>query len=156
MNRAGTGVGRGGGFVLVAVAAVVATAAVTATTAARGEEPAPLKVVVHVNFADEARQGRGLGNVENILKAAVAAKVPAEVVVVCHSDGITLLERAKSKHAARVDALKGRGVRFAACENTMRDRSIGRDDLLPGVGTVPSGAFEVVVRQRDGYTYFKP
>ena len=33
----------------------------------------------------------------------------------------------------------------------------GKDDLLAGVGTVPSGAVEVIRKQqRDGYAYFKP
>ena len=44
-----------------------------------------------------------------------------------------------------------------ACENTMRQKSIRKEDLLPNVGTVPSGAVEVVRKQqRDGYAYFKP
>ena len=112
----------------------------------------PLRVVVHVNFADVKRQGNGLKNVENILKASGAA----EVEVVCHSEGITLLEKSKTACAGEIEALLKKGVRFAACENTMRLRSIRREDLLPGATTVPSGAFEVVRRQQDGYSYFKP
>jgi uncharacterized protein len=38
----------------------------------------------------------------------------------------------------------------------MRLRSIRPADLLPGVGTVPSGAYTVVRRQQEGYSYFKP
>ena len=50
----------------------------------------------------------------------------------------------------------GQGVRFVACQNTMRQRTLGQADLLPGVGTVPSGAYEIVRRQQEGYSYFKP
>ena len=53
-------------------------------------------------------------------------------------------------------ALADQGVRFVACQNTMRERSLQAGDLLPGVGTVPSGAYEVVRRQQVGYAYFKP
>jgi len=116
----------------------------------------PLRVVVHVNFGDAGRQGHGLKNVENILKAADVAGTACEVEVVCHSDGIVLLEKAKTTHAAPVELLQKKGVRFAACENTMRQRSIRPEDLLPTVTTVPSGAFEVVRRQQDGFSYFKP
>lgn len=116
----------------------------------------PLKVVVHVNFVDARRQGNGLKNVENILKAAEAVGTACEVEVVCHSDGIALLEKSRTEHAAPVESLQKKGVRFAACENTMRQRSIRPEDLLPTVSTVPSGAFEVVRRQQDGYSYFKP
>jgi intracellular sulfur oxidation DsrE/DsrF family protein len=145
------------------VRAVVAAGLVALCVAgvARGELPrddagTPLRVVVHVNFADPAQQGRGLENVENVLKAAAAAGLRAEVEVVCHAEGIGLVVRSKTAHAGPVEALRKQGVRFVACENTMRKRSLRKEDLLPGVTTVPSGAFEVVVKQRDGYSYFKP
>ena len=79
----------------------------TATLRARGSgsngPEKPLRVIVHVNFADVGRQGNGLKNVENILKAADVAGTACEVEVVCHSDGIVLLERAKTAHAVPVE-----------------------------------------------------
>jgi uncharacterized protein len=111
-----------------------------------------LKVVVHVNFAEADRQGAGLKNITNILKEAPEATV----VVVCHGLGIGLVVEASTGHAEQVEALIDQGVRFVACENTMRDKSIGKEELLPGVGTVPAGAVEIIRRQRDGYAYFKP
>ena len=67
------------------------------------------------------------------------------------------MERARTDHAEAVAALIEKGVKFVACENTMRQKSIRKEDLLPGVGTVPSGAVEVVRKQqRDGFAYFKP
>ncbi|WP_165253362.1 DsrE family protein [Paludisphaera soli] len=121
---------------------------------ARGEEPGgPLKVVVHVNAPEAGVQGAGLKNVTNILKAAPDARV----VVVCHGAGIGLVEKARSDHAEAVASLVKQGVEFAACENTMRQKSIREEDLLPGVATVPSGALEVIRKQQlEGYAYFKP
>jgi intracellular sulfur oxidation DsrE/DsrF family protein len=142
----------------MAGAIVAGLLAVAWNAPARSDEAGTrtVRVVVHVNFADAARQGHGLKNVENMMKAAGEAGVPIEVEVVCHADGITLVEKARTAHASAVAALVKKGVRFAACENTMRQRSIRRDDLLPGLTTVPSGAFEVVRRQHEGYSYFKP
>lgn len=112
-----------------------------------------LNVVVHVNFPESGRQGHGLKNVANILKAAPDTRV----VVVCHGGGIGLVEKSRTEHAEAVVALIRQGVGFVACENTMRQKSIRKEDLLPGVQTVPSGALEVVRRQqRDGYAYFRP
>ena len=112
-----------------------------------------LKVVVHVNFPEPGRQEAGLKNVANLLK-----EVPdARIEVVCHGGGIGLVEKARSEHVQAVQALLSQGVRFVACENTMRQKSIRKQDLLPGVGTVPSGAVEVIRKQqKDGYAYFKP
>ncbi len=112
-----------------------------------------LKVVVHVNFAEPDRQGAGLKNINNILKNAP----DTQVVVVCHGLGIGLVVDSGSSHGATVAELIERGVKFLACENTMREKSIAKENLLPGVGTVPAGAVEVIRRQqKDGYAYFKP
>lgn len=108
--------------------------------------------MVHVNFAEADRQEAGLKNVAIILEEAPDTRV----VVVCHGPGIGLVVESVTGLAGRVEPLVGRGVRVVACENTMRDRSIGMEELLPGVGTVPAGAVEIIRRQRDGYAYFKP
>lgn len=119
---------------------------------AKGEKPM-LKAVVHINFADSDRQKHGLKNVSNILKEV---KGEAEVVVVCHGAGIDLLVKEKSRHADEVARLVKEKVRFAACENTLRDKSIPKEKLLPGVTTIPSGAVEVIRKQQEGFGYFKP
>jgi uncharacterized protein len=122
---------------------------------ARGGDAAggPLKVVVHVNFAEAGAQRAGLKSVENVLKAEPDARVE----VVCHAAGIGLVERARSEHAPAVAELIRKGVRVVACENTMRQKAIRKQDLLPGVETVPSGAVEVIRKQQaEGYAYFKP
>ena len=118
-----------------------------------GEKPKMLRVVVHINFGDADQQGHGLRNVENILKDA---KGEATVEVVCHGAGLSLLVEKQTKHADQIGKLLKQGVQFAACENTMREKSISKDDLLPGVTPVPSGAAEVVRKQQEGYSYFKP
>jgi intracellular sulfur oxidation DsrE/DsrF family protein len=133
---------------------VVFALAMTSTSPADDKtEAGPMKVVVHVNFPESGTQGAGLKNITNILKDA-----PDTVVeVVCHGAGIGLVEKARTDHAEAVEALIKKGVKFVACENTMRQKSIKKEELLPGVGTVPSGAVEVVRKQqKDGYAYFKP
>ncbi len=112
-----------------------------------------LRVVVHINFSDAERQKHGLKNVANILKEV---KGEAEVVVVCHGAGIDLLVMEKSQFGDVVESLIKEKVRFEACENTLRDKAIPKDKLLPGVTTTPSGAVEVVRKQQEGFGYFKP
>ena len=111
-----------------------------------------LKAVVHINFTDSERQKHGLKNVTNILKEEKGA----EIEVVCHGGGIGLLVKDKTDHADEVARLIKEGVRFAACENTLRDKSIPKENLLPDVTTVPSGAVEVIRKQQEGFGYFKP
>ena len=122
------------------------------TTSARADEP--LKAVFHINFAETGQQGHGLKNISNLLDAV--GDDGAQIEVVCHGAGIGLVESARSEHAPAIAALQARGVTFVACQNTMKSKSIRPEDLLPGLGTVPSGVVEVLKKQRDGYAYFKP
>jgi intracellular sulfur oxidation DsrE/DsrF family protein len=119
---------------------------------ASGEDPTTFKAVIHVNFDDADRQKQGLKNVGNMLKGVKES----DIEVVCHGKGIGLLLKDKSAAPGEIATLMKSGVRFAACENTMREKSIKKEDLLPGVVTVPSGAVEVIRKQQAGHGYFKP
>lgn len=116
------------------------------------EKSVMLKAVVHVNFGEAARQEAGLNNIDNILKEAD----DTQIEVVCHGEGISLLTKKNSKHADMVEKLIERDVRFVACENTMKKKSLEKSDLIEGAVTVPSGAFEVLRKQQAGYGYFRP
>jgi len=111
-----------------------------------------LKAIVHINFSDSERQKAGLKNVTNILKE----EKEAEIEVVCHGGGIGLLVKDQSEHDVAIAQLVAEGVRFVACENSLRDKSIPKVKLLPDVTTVPSGAVEVIRKQQDGFGYFRP
>jgi len=143
-------------FVLVVLLGVILVGAVATHHAeeqpSAAEASKMLKVVVHVNFADGEQQMGGLKNMANILKAVDTATIE----VVCHGQGIALVVDGQSKHADVVAKLIAQGVRFMACENTLREKSIPREKLLSEVGTVPSGAVEVIRKQHEGYGYFKP
>ncbi len=95
----------------------------------------------------------GLRNVQNILND-VGGAVTIEVVM--HGAGNSPPVKGQSKHADQVEELMKRGVRFAACETTMQEKSVRKDDLLPGVKTVSSEATEVLRKQQQGYSYFEP
>jgi hypothetical protein len=111
-----------------------------------------LKAVVHVNFADPERREDALGNIENILNAVPTAQIE----VVCHGKGITLVVTKQSQHAEKINAIMQQGVKFVACENTMKKKAIENNALVTGVTTVPSGAIEVLRKQQEGYGYFRP
>lgn len=138
-------------LLLTALAACLALAGVTRSIGQN--PPEEMKVVVHINFDDTDRQGHALKNVENLLKELPATHVD----VVCHGLGIGLVTRTENRLADQVQALLKRGVQFSACQNTMRQKGLSREDLIPKVETVPSGTAAVVIRQQvENYAYFKP
>lgn len=137
---------------------VLGMAAISSHRSAQADEAGKpntmLKAVFHINFADPERHEHALGNIENVLKEVGDDQVTIEVV--CHGKGLAMLVEEKSSLKEKIAGLSAKKVRFKACENTMRKEKITKEQLLSGVDTVPSGAVEVVRKQRDGFSYFKP
>lgn len=132
---------------------VMTLGAARAPARARGEPGGEaLEVVVQVNAPETGRQGHVPRNVAGILKEAPDTRVED----VDHRAGIGLVERARNANAEAVERPLKKGVRFVACEDTMRQKSI-REEQPPGVGTIPSVALEVVRSpQKIEYADFKP
>ena len=137
--------------ILIGVCTAVVVHAQTLDKATQ-EDKSMLKAVIHVNFGDVERQEKGLENIKNILLEAE----DAQIEVVCHGEGIILVVKKQAKHSELVEALMKKGVRFVACENTMKKKSLRKEDLVTGTTTVPSGAVEVIRKQSQGYGYFRP
>lgn len=94
-----------------------------------------------------------LNNVENLRKAFGAENT--EIELVAHGKGLGLLRKEDEGLKERIAALAGSGVRFAACENSMRKLQLKKEDLLPVAVTVDSGVAEVVRKQEAGWAYLK-
>lgn len=93
-----------------------------------------------------------LNNVENAQKSFGAETT--EIEVVAHSKGLGLLLK-ESEVRERLEKLAGTGVKFAACENTMKKKNVTKEQLLPVATTVDSGVAEVVRKQEAGWAYLK-
>lgn len=109
------------------------------------------KIVFQLTSDDTLVHKALIKQIRNILKAAPNASVE----VVGHNKGITLLQTSMTKNAADVTELKSRGVDFVACENSMRERKIKKEDLLSESRTVPAGIIEIVMKQEQGWSYIK-
>lgn len=109
-------------------------------------------VVFHLDEADPARQALVLGNMVNLL-AELGGDTPLELVA--NGPGLEALLLA-APLADQVGRLVDRGVSVVACANTMRQRGVSVDRLLPGVRVVPSGVGQLVRRQREGWAYLRP
>ncbi|CAA6811475.1 MAG: Blr3520 protein homolog, hypothetical protein [uncultured Thiotrichaceae bacterium] len=129
------------------------------------------KVVYHINYDDPKKQTGTLRNVQNHINAVGADNLDLKVVL--HGNGLALLvlpdalaDLPKFKHgnandvmAATIDTLKGQGVEFAVCANTVKGRDINTEDHLYNVeesDVVPSGVAELAHLQSQGYVYMRP
>ena len=124
------------------------------------------KAVFHVSVDKDEKGYMGiLANVANYIKALDAVGAKAEVVVVMNGDGLGLLRVAKeveleaeAKLPTRINELKGKGVKFQICYNTLMGRKIKFDSLYDAKpeDVIPSGVAEVGRLQAQGYRMVKP
>ncbi len=89
------------------------------------------------------------------LNNALAEAPNTKLEVVCHNNGITFLQSATSKQSKAITALKAKGVDFAACENTMKERKIEKMDIVSEARFVPAGIIEIADKQHKKWAYIK-
>lgn len=79
----------------------------------------------------------------------------AEYEVVLYNMGLEFIMPTKSRHIAAIKKLHAKGVRFVVCENTMKNREITKEQLIPEVEYVLAGIAEIVEKQEQGWSYIK-
>jgi uncharacterized protein len=94
-----------------------------------------------------------LNNIENSLDEIGESKM--EIEVVAYGAGIHMLSKENSSPELqeRIRKLQERGVVFAACANSMAKNGYTMEDMIDGAIQVPSGAAEVIRKQRQGWIY---
>ncbi|MFV8271312.1 DsrE family protein [Flavobacterium sp. GT2N3] len=110
------------------------------------------RVVFQMNSNDLESQKALVNNILNV-KKAWGSHVAIEVVAL--GPGIELVMTEKSAAALDVAKMIKSGVIFVACENTMAKKNITKADLIENVGTVPSGIVEIIIKQKQGWSYIK-
>ena len=137
-------------IVVLLALAVLGTAC---TSSAPGRTPSDStrhRVVFELTSGDAADWQSLIGNVENLQTALGAVTI--EVVVHGKALGM-LLPSENGAVRERLRRVASDRVVFAACENTMRRRNVGKAELEPFVVTVDAGVAQVVRRQEAGWAY---
>ena len=110
------------------------------------------KVVIQLASGDTLVWKGLMNNIKN-LKTSWSDSVAIEVVV--HGPGIGLLMKEKTTQSERIIDFKSKGVTFMACENTMRERNISKESIIPEAGFVKSAVVEIILKQEQGWSYIK-
>jgi len=80
----------------------------------------------------------------------------ANVEVVFYSKSLDMINKDKSIVADRVmEYAKNPHIKFKVCEIAMKNNNVEKSQLLPGVGTVPDGIYEIISKQHEGWGYIK-
>jgi uncharacterized protein len=121
------------------------------TAVAQSPNPKEYKIVFQLTNSDTAVHRAMVKQIYNALTAAPNSKIE----VVCHNNGINFLQSAKTFQGDKIVDLKAKGVVFAACENTLRERKIEKTEIVSQAIFVPAGIIEVADKQMSGWAYIK-
>lgn len=95
-----------------------------------------------------------LRNINNALEdARLKGKITIELVAFGNG---TALFRKDQPYEAPLTALKAKGVILSQCLNTLKEKKISKDELLPLIAYVPSGNGELIIRQAQGWSLVHP
>ena len=112
----------------------------------------PVKVVFDVTSADENTQKSALRH----LKLMKEAYPDSEFELVIYGKALPMVLIENSPFAENVKLFEGNErVSIKVCEGTMKRYEVSKEELLPGVQTVPDAIMEIVRKQSEGWGYIK-
>jgi len=80
----------------------------------------------------------------------------ARLEVVFYGQSLGMVTKDKSTVADDIKTLvANKNISFIVCEAAMKRHNIDKSQLLPGIGTVPDGIYEIIVKQGEGWGYIK-
>lgn len=111
------------------------------------------RIVFQVSDAEPAKWHLTLNNIKNVQTDLGAKNV--EIEIVAYGPGLGML-KADSVAGNRVADALAAGVSVVACENTMKNQKITREDMWPKIGYVEAGVVQLMQRQQQGWAYIRP
>ena len=111
------------------------------------------RVIFQVSDNDPAKWSLALNNARNVQQDLGKDNVEIEIVV--YGPGLGML-KAESKVADRLAQALDDNVGLLACENTMTNTKVSRNDMYGGIAYVKAGVTHIMKRQREGWAYIRP
>ncbi|MCB0660450.1 MAG: DsrE family protein [Saprospiraceae bacterium] len=109
------------------------------------------KIIFQLVSQDTSDHSTLIRQLTNLKKLAPKSQIE----VVCHGPGINLLRKDKTSLVDKIEGLIQNGVDFVACEFTMTQKNIKREQLIDHVRTVPGGILEIVEKEEKDWSYIK-
>lgn len=116
------------------------------------DKPTQHHVIIQLSSNDTLVWKGLLNNIKN-LKNGWGDSVSIEVVA--HGPGIDFLTKGKTNQQERITYFKSKGVVFVGCENTLIERKIPKENIIPAAGFVKMGVGEIILKQEQGWSYIK-
>lgn len=128
-------------------------AAAAPALAQQKKSAAKHRVIFQVSDNDPARWQLALNNARNV--QTDLGKENVQIEIVTYGPGIEMM-KAESKVAGGLAGALDTSVGLIACENTMQNNKVSRDDMYAGIGFVQAGVTHLMKRQKEGWAYIRP
>lgn len=111
------------------------------------------RVIFQVSDNDPAKWNLALNNAKNV--QADLGRDNVQIEIVAYGPGLAML-KAESPVAARLAGALDDSVGLIACENTMHNTKVTRDQMYGGIAYVQAGVTHLMKRQQEGWAYIRP
>ena len=135
------------------VLALLSLIAATPALAQQKKPAAKQRVIFQVSDNDPAKWNLALNNAKNV--QADLGKDNVQIEIVAYGPGLAML-KAESPVAARLAGALDDSVGLIACENTMQNTKVTRDQMYGGIAYVQAGVTHIMKRQQEGWAYIRP
>jgi intracellular sulfur oxidation DsrE/DsrF family protein len=133
--------------------AFLALAPALPALAQQKKSAAKQRVIFQVSDNDPAKWNLALNNAQNV--QADLGKDNVQIEIVAYGPGLAML-KAESPVAARLAGALDQSVGLIACENTMQNTKVTREQMYDGIAYVQAGVTHIMKRQRQGWAYIRP
>lgn len=115
-------------------------------------QEAPVKIVFDMTSGDLKAQQSAIRHI----KMMSQGYPDAQFEMVMYGGAMDMVLEGKSPVGEDMKDLVSRSnVTMVICEGTMKRHNVEKSALIPGVQTVPDGIMELVMKQRQGWSYIK-
>lgn len=109
------------------------------------------KIVFQVVTQDTVAHKSLMKQINNIRSVAPNT----EIEVVCHGPGLYMLVKDRCTVQEQIKTHTAKGVSFVACEFSLKERNVKKEDIVLEANFVRSGALEIATKQKKGWSYLK-
>ncbi|MBK9318451.1 MAG: DsrE family protein [Bacteroidetes bacterium] len=117
-----------------------------------GSKTAQHRVIMQLVSGDTLAHKALISQLKN-LKEVWADSVEIEVLI--QGPALDMIIADKTTQQEGISKMKQKGVRFIACEFSMRQRKVTKEELLKDVESVNYGLVEIITKQEQGWSYLK-
>lgn len=117
----------------------------------QAREVLSMRNVFHLNVDDASKQSELLGNLQNLMDSQTDVE---EIAVVLNSYAVEMVEEG-SEAEEFIEEFVEKDIHFYACENSLENRDISREEVVEGIETVPAGVGKIAELQDNGFNYIK-